>query len=183
MTTDKRDRTVCKTHERIQRERIGKSDTDKVLDNDQKEDKNGHLDDKESAFLDETDACHIADTGEEEHHAPVLHDGILRIVPDALRVKDAVHDRENRPADDRRRNAVFPENADPVLQEASQEEDGDSRCQRLVQIKFYGHSIPSFYNDLDLLCTFCKYSPSKNDLQASVTDNRQARRLSGYKKQ
>lgn len=170
VTADKRYRTICKTHERIQREGIGKSDTDQILNDNQEEDKKGHLDDKESALLDETDACHVADTGEEEHHAPVLHDGILRIVPDALRVKDAVHDRENRPADDRRRNAVFPENADPVLQEASQEEDGDSGCQRLVQIKFYCHSIPSFYDKLYLLCIFCKHSLNKNDLQASVPD-------------
>lgn len=91
-------------------------------------------------LLDEAYAGQVADTGEEKHHAPVLHHRVLGISPDALGVENAVQDRENCTADDRRRNAVFPKQLDFRLQKAAKKKDSHRRRQSLVHIQIDFHN-------------------------------------------
>ena len=84
VTADHGDRTCCQAQERAQVKGYGQAGADDVLTDDQNRRDNGHFKDHDAATLDEADAGRIADAGEEEHHADILHDRILFVFPDAL---------------------------------------------------------------------------------------------------
>ena len=86
VAADHGDGPRCQAQERAQVKGHGQAGADDVLTDDQNCSDNGHFQDHDAAALDEADAGRIADAGEEEHHADVLHDRILFVFPDALRI-------------------------------------------------------------------------------------------------
>ena len=131
-------------HERAQVKHMGKRDADDILADDEDGREHGHLGDERTAFLDEADAGRIADTREKQHHADVLHDGILFVRPDAIDIEDVVDDCEQDTSDHWSWNTVF---AQEWNLDAQQDTDiiysnGCSQC--LVDVKIYIHSETSF---------------------------------------
>ena len=145
VAADQGDGTVRQAHEGVLMEYMGKGNADAVLDDDENTHEHRHFDDKDAALFDEFHTGHVADTGEEEHHAPVLHHRILGIGPQAFGVQNAVDDGENRTADNRRRNAVFPEEFDFCFQKTAQKKDSHRGCQCLVHIEIDVHAVSSHF--------------------------------------
>ncbi len=148
MPSDQRDRAVREPHHRGQAEYMCHGDPDEVLQKDEDRDHDAHFEDEIAAPQDQPQARHVADAREEEHHAPVLHDGVLAVVPYPLCVEDAVHDGEDRPADDWRGDAVLAKEGDFPLQKSAKKKDCHSGSQRLIHIECDSHSLLPFIETL-----------------------------------
>ena len=86
VAADQGDGAVGQPHEGIFPEKAGKGNADEVLHDNEDAYQQGHFDDQKAPFSDKVHAGHVADTGEEKHHTPVLHHCVLGIGPDAFRV-------------------------------------------------------------------------------------------------
>ena len=134
MAANHGDGSGCKAHQRIEPEEMRKEDADEILAEDEDGGKQGHFRDEGAAFPDQADACRVPDAREKEHHADILHDGILFIRPDAIGIEDVIADSEEDAADYGSGDAVLAQERDLEAQENADIINGNRCCECLVDI-------------------------------------------------
>ncbi len=144
VAADHGDGARSQAHERTQVERHSQAGTDEVLTDDENRRDDAHFDDHDAAAFDQADTGRIADAGEEEHHADVLHRRILFIRPDTLRVENTVDDSKENAADDGSRDTVRTQCCNFGTQEDADVIDQNRCCQSLIDVELNRQRRASF---------------------------------------
>lgn len=156
MTADHGNGAGCQPHIGTEAEQGGQADAQDILDDDEYCRDDSHFKDHDAAAADQAQTGRIADAGEEQHHADVLHDRILLIRPDALSIQQAVQGSEQDAADDRSRDAVRPEGGNLHTQEDAGIIHQDGRSQRLIDIELYRQRNTPPLHNVKLICWYRK---------------------------
>ena len=108
MASNHGNRTGRQPHVRTESEQGRQADAQDVLDDNEYRRDDSHFKHHDAATADQTQTGRIADAGKKKHHTDILHDRVLFIGPDALRIQQAVQGSKQDAADDRGGDAVCP---------------------------------------------------------------------------
>ncbi len=162
MSADQWDGSHGKPDARIQSEQLRANAADYILNCAHQHGKKKKFNYPDAALLQHTEGCHVAHAAEKARHKYILQRCVHLKLHNTRTSQHQMQERENQPADHRRRYAVALQKLNALHQHPSDEQHNNRKTKRLIHIKFQNlHSNLLLTPQLRL----CTLMPAANALR------------------